>query len=51
MTFAAACGGGIVTTSRTTYRGTSYSSVVTVSSAGKTGLEMAIESTRVGNCP
>ncbi|MFG1477690.1 DUF3617 family protein [Xanthobacter sp. V4C-4] len=49
--FTASCGGGIVTTSRTTYRGTSYSSVVTVSSAGRIGLAMAIEGTRVGNCP
>lgn len=49
--FTASCGGGMVTTSRTAYRGTSYSSVVTVAYAGRTALVMAIEGKRVGDCP
>lgn len=49
--FTAACADAIVTTSQTTYRGSSYEGTISVTSAGTPTLAMSIKGERTGSCP
>ncbi|MGO4403420.1 DUF3617 domain-containing protein [Bosea sp. RAF48] len=49
--FTATCAGAVVTTSRTTYRGSSYEGTITVTRPETPALAMSIRGERVGACP
>ncbi len=49
--FKATCAGAIVTTSRTTYRGSSYEGTITVTGPQSPALAMSIKGERTGACP
>lgn len=49
--FSAVCAGAVVTTSRTTYRGSSYEGTITVTSPQAPALAMSIKGERIGSCP
>lgn len=51
VAFTAACAGEVVTTSQTTYAGSSYEGTIRVAVAGSPILAMTIKGERVGSCP
>jgi hypothetical protein len=51
VAFTAACASEVVTTSETTYAGSSYAGTISVALAGSPVLDMTIKGERAGPCP